>query len=243
LLIAFIMHRRMLLFAVIALAAAALFVRLGFWQLDRLGQRRERNRLLTTRLAAPPAPWSDTTAVRFRRVTLAGVPDYEREIVLVGRSRRGSPGVNLVTPLRLRGSDTAVLVNRGWVYSPDGTTVDHARWREGDTLALEGYVEAFNDPGPGDLPAEQRIARRLSHSATAARFPYPIAPAYVVAVDAGQPSRANTPARPALPSPDEGPHLGYALQWFAFALIAVVGAGIAVWTGRSERRRHFARAP
>jgi surfeit locus 1 family protein len=230
------MPRRMLLFAALAVAGAALFIRLGFWQLDRLGQRRARNALLSARLAAPPARWSDTTAIRYRRVTLSGIPDYDREIVLVGRSRRGSPGVNLVTPVRLPGSDTAVLVNRGWVYSPDGTSVDHARWREGNTLTVEGYVEAFNDPGPGDLPARQPVARRLSHVAAAARFPYPIAPAYVVAVDAGKPPRPDAPVRSRLPTPDDGPHLGYALQWFAFAVIAVVGAGIALRTGRRGQR-------
>src|SRR5688572_8432486 len=126
------MPRRMLLFAALALAGAVLFVRLGFWQLDRLGQRRERNKLLAARMSAEVAPWNDTTALRYRRVRLSGMPDYDREIVLVGRSRGGSPGVNLLTPVRLRGSDTAVLVNRGWVYSPDGASVDHARWREGD---------------------------------------------------------------------------------------------------------------
>jgi surfeit locus 1 family protein len=228
------MPRRMLLFAAFALAGAALFIRLGFWQVDRLDQRRARNRLVATQLAAAPAPWS-TTIARYRRVRLVGSPDYELEIVLVGRSREGSPGVNLVTPLRLPGSDTAVLVNRGWVYSPDATAVDHARWREGDTLAVEGYVEAFTEPGPGDLPAHQRLARRLSHAAVSARFPYPIAPAYVVAIDTGKVPRPDAPARPGLPAPDEGPHLGYAVQWFAFALIAVVGAGIALTTGRRDR--------
>jgi surfeit locus 1 family protein len=230
------MPRRTLAFLAVALLAAALFVRLGFWQLDRLGQRRARNQILASRINAPPAPWSDTTAVRFRRVRISGVPDYEREIVLAGRARRGSPGVNLVTPVRLPASDTAVLVNRGWVYSPDASRVDHSRWREGDTLTVEGYVEAFTAPGPGDLPAHQRLARRLSHEAVSARFPYPIAGAYVVAVDTATASRPDTPARSGVPSPDDGPHLGYALQWFAFAAIAVVGAGIAVATGRRERR-------
>jgi surfeit locus 1 family protein len=175
-------------------------------------------------------------------VRIAGTPDYEREIVLVGRSRGGSPGVNLVTPLRLPGSDTAVLVNRGWVYSPDGTHIDQAAWREerGALLALEGYVEAFAPPGPGDLPAHQWLARRLSHPAVAARMPYPVAPAYVVAIDAGPAQLPDTPVRPKLPTPDDGPHLGYALQWFAFALIAVVGAGIAIATGRRDRATgHF----
>ncbi|MFN2563517.1 MAG: SURF1 family protein [Gemmatimonadaceae bacterium] len=230
------MPRRMLVFAALALAGAALFIRLGFWQLDRLGQRRARNALLSTRLAAPPAQWSDTTAIPYRRVRLSGVPDYDREVVLVGRSRGGSPGVNLVTPLRLRGSDTAVLVNRGWVYSPDGSRVDHARWREGDTLTIEGYVEAFTEPGPGDLPARQWLARRLSYRAVAARFPYPVAPVYVVAVDTSRAARPDAPTRAPRPTPDNGPHLGYALQWFGFALIAVVGTGIAIATGRRQAK-------
>jgi surfeit locus 1 family protein len=229
------MPRRTLLFVALALAGAALFIRLGFWQLDRLRQRRERNALLAERIAAAAAQWSDTTAVRYRRVRLAGKPDYEREIVLVGRSRDGSPGVNLVTPLRIAGSDSAVLVNRGWVYSPDATKVDQTAWAEGEgqILAVEGYVEAFAPPGPGDLPSHQWIARRLSYPAVAARLPYPLAPVYVVAIGTGTPP-IGTPARAGIPTPDDGPHLGYALQWFAFAVIAVVGAGIAVRTGRRD---------
>jgi surfeit locus 1 family protein len=226
------MPRRLVIFAALALAGAALFVRLGFWQLDRLHQRRQRNAVVMARIASPPAEWSalpHDTAARYRRVHVAGAPDYDHEIVLVGRSREESPGVDLVTPLRVAGSDTAVLVNRGWVYSPDATTVDRARWREreGDTLRVDGYVESFTSPGPGDLPAHQWVARRLSHRAVSARLPYPVAPVYVVAVDTGRP-RPDAVARLPIPTPDEGPHLGYALQWFSFAVIAVVGAGIAV---------------
>jgi surfeit locus 1 family protein len=226
----------MVVFAVIALLAAALFVRLGFWQLDRLRQRQERNRLITSRLALPPAQWSDTVAVRYRRVVVEGVFDYPHEIVLVGRSRSGSPGVNLVTPLKRPGNDTAILVNRGWVYSPDAANVDRSRWQEGSARhRIEAYVEAFDPPGAGDLPAQQRVARRLSYAAAQSRFPYPIAPVYLVALDTGKTSRPDAVARLPLPAPDNGPHLGYALQWFAFALIAVVGTGIALATGRRER--------
>src|ERR687885_3074059 len=195
------MPRRLVIFVALALAGAALFVRLGFWQLSRLHQRRQRNALVMARLASPPVEWNalphDTTA-HYRRVRLVGAADYDHETILVGRSRDGSPGVNLVTPLRVPGSDTAVLVNRGWVYSPDATTVDRARWREGDTLRVEGYVEAFTPAGPGDLPAHQWLARRLSHRAVSARLPYPVAPLYVVAVATGTP-RPNTIARLPIP--------------------------------------------
>ena len=35
---------------------------------------------------------------------------------------------------------------------------------------------------------------------------------------------------------DEGPHLGYAIQWFSFAVIALVGAAVAV---RADRRGSY----
>ena len=79
----------------------------------------------------------DTGGAHYRRGAPAiGRFDYEHELVLAGRTRQGSPGVELLTPVRVAGSDTAVLVNRGWVYSPDGATVDHARWREGDSARV-----------------------------------------------------------------------------------------------------------
>src|SRR5919202_1288184 len=98
------MPRRLVIFVALALAGAALFVRLGFWQLSRLHQRRQRNALVMARLASPPVEWNalpHDTAARYRRVRIAGRPDYDHEIVLVGRPREGSPGVNLVTPLRV----------------------------------------------------------------------------------------------------------------------------------------------
>src|SRR5256885_643269 len=117
------MSRRTQLFLVLAFAAAALCVRLGVWQLSRLRQRRAWNAVIAARLAAPPvtptALPADSGAAHYRTVHVAGRPDYAREVVLTNRSRQGSPGVEVLTPVRVAGSDTLLLVDRGWVYSPD----------------------------------------------------------------------------------------------------------------------------
>jgi cytochrome oxidase assembly protein ShyY1 len=42
-----------------------------------------------------------------------------------------------------------------------------------------------------------------------------------------------TPARLAPPALDDGPHLSYAIQWFSFAVIAIVGAGIVAYRART----------
>jgi cytochrome oxidase assembly protein ShyY1 len=52
---------------------------------------------------------------------------------------------------------------------------------------------------------------------------------------AGNQVEVQHPFRVALPPLDEGPHRGYALQWFAFALITIVGTVAAVQRGRRER--------
>jgi surfeit locus 1 family protein len=224
------LSRRTISFVVFAFAVAAGCVRLGFWQLDRLHQRRERNAEISQRLALPPAPAREILRgsgnLGFRRASATGTYDYEHEVVLALRTHEGSPGVNILTPLRLPGSDTALLVNRGWVYSPDGLNVDPTRWRERSDAAIEGYLQSYSsgEPGPARASLKTGAVRRLEHDSLATNLPYPLAPYYFVVQ---QPAvRADsTPVRLTIPPLDEGPHLGYAIQWFSFALIAVVGAG------------------
>src|SRR6185503_16174517 len=90
-----------------------------------------------------------------------------------------SPGVNLLTPIRLPGSDTSILLNRGWVYSGDGATVDLTKWRERDS-AFVGYVEELPSVTGSSYTDRPSVIARLSYGAVAKALPYPIAPLYVV---------------------------------------------------------------
>ena len=233
------------LFVAFAILAAALFVRLGIWQLSRLEERRARNRLVFAQMEAAPvdvgALPKDTALAHYRRVRVVGARDYDHELVYAARTHNGAPGVDLLTPGRIPGSDTAVLVNRGWVYSPDGATVDLAQLRDLDST-FEGYVEEF-PPGPGAAFSNNpRTIARLSHAIVANAIPYPIAPFYVVlgedrVVIADPASKARQPTRIGAPDLDEGPHKSYAFQWFSFALIALIGAGVVITQSRSSGTR------
>jgi surfeit locus 1 family protein len=175
---------------------------------------------------------TDTSAAHYRFATVDGRYDYEHELILSNRTRRGSPGVEILTPVRMPGTDTVVLVNRGWVYSPDGTSVDQAKWRERDTAHVAGYVELFGTDTAITAAANPRVIRRVGRANVTAKLPYPVAPFYLVAV--GDTADLSHPARRDLPVLDDGPHRGYAAQWFSFALIALVGAAI---VARRERIR------
>lgn len=226
------MNRRIIAFVALAIALAAVFVRLGFWQLDRLRQRRSRNAEVAARLAQPVVRIDqlyDTTA--FRRVVVAGTPDYANEIVFTGRSRQGSPGVYILTPMRRATNDTAVVVNRGWVYAPDAATADLSRWRESRGV-YTGYVStlARGAAAPNQHSNERKV-RALTWNGIQALLPYPVAGMYVVSQDS---AGDGTPARLPAPTLDDGPHLSYAIQWFSFAAIALVGAGVVVSRARAQ---------
>ena len=206
----------------IPLLAAAIIavvcVRLGLWQLDRLEQRKARNATIAAAFHEPPMSAELARkggATRFRRVTATGRWDYGRESVVSGRTRNGSPGVHIVTPMIL-GDSEEILVNRGWVYSPDARTIDLPRWREGDRGQFVGYVD--------ELPSALQPSS-------------PARPYVVALADSGsQPAAAGErPVRLPIPAfGDEGPHLSYAVQWFSFAAIALIGTPIVV---RRQRRR------
>ena len=233
------MTTKLKVFVLFALVVAGICVRLGIWQLHRLEERKARNALLSARLSAPPINVRelppDTSEARFRRVRVTGIPDYEHELIHAARSRLGSPGVNLLTPVRIAGSDTAVIVNRGWVYAPDGSTVDHARWHDRDSTFV-GYAVEFPSSGGGTFANKPTVLTRLSYDVVTKAVPYPVSPTYVIALDDGEDTTnaANRIARLPAPALDEGPHFSYAIQWFGFATVALVGAGIVVRQSRGN---------
>jgi surfeit locus 1 family protein len=205
------------------LAAAAIVaagcIWAGIWQLDRLAERKARNATTEAAFRAEPVPVDlvmGDSARRFRRVMARGQWSYAGEIVVPGRSRHGSPGVHIVTPMTLDEGGTSILVNRGWVYSPDARSVDLARWHEGDQGEVIGYVDVL----PLALRRTQASLYVVALADSAAAPP----------TDATRPARLSAP-----PFGEQGPHLGYAVQWFSFAAIALIGAPILVRRQRGRR--------
>jgi surfeit locus 1 family protein len=223
------MPRRIWTFLILAVVMAAGCIRLGIWQLSRLSERRARNRIVEARLAEPivalTALPSDSTS-RMRRASVTGTPDFEHEVILAARSYQGSPGVYVFTPLHVAGRDSAVLVNRGWIYAPDGVSVDLRTWREAAT-SFAGYAELLptaRRARDGVLRGDSRIARELDYATVSSLLPYPVSrlSLWATSPDTTTPGPQRLVRLPP-PALDEGPHLSYAIQWFSFAAIALIG--------------------
>jgi len=231
-------------FAIFAVLVGALCIRLGVWQLDRLEERRARNATVQAQIDRPaldlntdPAPadgWIN------RRLRALGTFDPAHEILLSNRAYSGQAGVHLVTPLILEGGDAAVLVDRGWIPASQALPAARAAFVVRGTIEVTGIGRASQqqpsiallaDPtrGPDSPPLDSW--RFLDLTAIQSQMPYPLLP---VILEASESAGGVSPPKPQSEIDlSEGPHMSYAIQWFAFAAIALLGG--AAWLVRSAR--------
>jgi cytochrome oxidase assembly protein ShyY1 len=240
----FLLRPRWLAGLALVVVVVVSFVRLGFWQLHRLQERHAYERLVATRLAAEPvpvgevlSPATDPANATFRRVTATGTFDPAHEVVLYGRSQDGQTGNHVLTPLRLP-DGSAIAVDRGWVpLAEDSPPVEVAAPPEGE-VRVTGVLfpsEVSDAPATGAPP--QTTFAKADLPRLAAQVPYRLAPDYLLE-SAQSPAQEDLPRFAPLPDPAESPpHLSYAIQWFTFATIAVVGFVVLV---RREYRRTLA---
>jgi surfeit locus 1 family protein len=203
--------------------------RLGVWQVHRLRERRAANKELRAALTQPPVELVSgirlTTDLVNRRVRAVGHYDHVHDVVLRGRAYQGVPGVEIVSPLVLSGGRSAVLVNRGFVPAPDATTADPDTLGEPGEVVVEGIALPM-ETGNG-MPLEhagRTTWARLDAGALRRLLSYSIGEIYLR--EFPDSTKRSFPRRLDPPPLDDGPHLSYSIQWFAFSLIALVFAGI-----------------
>lgn len=232
-----------ILVMIAALVAAAVCVRLGVWQLSRLGEKRALNAALRASQQAParivegePPPAAE---VLDRPLEATGTYDEAHQFLIAGRFHDGEPGVEVVTPLMPEGAATAILVARGWLPSDDASTARPTDYPQPGRRTVRGVVEAIDrgaggpPPRPiGDAAAGLWSLRRLDADSIAHRLPYPVA-GYLVR-ESPAPDLPSLPRRSARQPHDEMVHLGYAIQWFVISLVILGGSAALV---RSRGRR------
>jgi surfeit locus 1 family protein len=232
-----LMTGRWLLKHLLVLMVLIALINLGLWQLRRLEERRTLNRNIAAALEQPPIVLTgevvNPDALHFRRVSVTGTFDNAQVIALRNQSLDNLPGLHLITPLRLSGNDQAVLVDRGWIprgqADPDPASL--IAYDLSGKVTIEGiaYRTQTRSSGwlsPIDPPLKEGQTRlvawfRVDIDRIQEQVPYPLLPIFIK-----QLPDSNT-GPDSLPQPEgvtlnEGPHLGYAVQWFSFAGILVI---------------------
>ena len=197
--------------------------------MSRLRERRAANAVALRARAEPPLRLSlnqrpDSTMLG-RSVTAEGRYDNAHDVVLRGREYDGVPGVEIVSPLVMGDGKTAVLVDRGFLPSPDAVRVNADSFQEPGTRTVAGFLSPISSGGGAPMQHEGRTTwGRLDLAALRTALPYQIYPYFILQLPDSTLPRF--PRRRPPPVLDDGPHLSYAIQWFSFALIALVFAGI-----------------
>ncbi len=210
------------------LAAAlgiALTLALGKWQLNRAAQK-EALQLRLERLSHEPpvqlsAALARPDALELRRVEVRGEFAARETFYVDNRIYQGRVGYYVVTPLRIAGSDTYVLVKRGWVAGTGRREMLPEVETPAGTVTVTGIVMPGRERvmALSDEPAEGRVWQRIDVDLFRQQFPFPLLP--IVVQQTGAADDGLVRDWPPLNLGVER-HKAYALQWFAFAVTLLV---------------------
>ena len=209
------------------LVLVALTVALGNWQRHRAGEKEALAAQYAAAAREPPVAVTgrevDPVRLRFRVVRATGEFDAARQLLIDNKVHAGRPGFHVVTPLKLGAGDRHVLVDRGWVAQAP---------RRADLPQVPPPAGVVTITGSANLPprryvelkadtADGPVWQNLDIDRIAVATGLKLLPIVIEQFDVQLP--ADGLIRD-WPEPDFGveAHLGYMLQWYSLAALAIV---------------------
>ena len=208
--------------------ASLVLVRLGFWQISRYYERQRSNHQYLTQFTAQNMHIDKSgdlpkENLDYRHATVSGIPLPSHAIVRINQYHESELGYNLLVPFKLA-DESLIFVDLGWI--PKNGNEDPKDWQK------------FIEPKPLVVTGILRQSRSV---------PKPSTPGYYVDFDSAQlqsleggkvvpfflqalpgdgyEGKNNTPPIMSFTPVEitDGPHIGYAVQWFAFAVLLLGG--------------------
>jgi surfeit locus 1 family protein len=232
-----------------ALAAFAVLIALGTWQMKRKAWKEALIASLTERLALPPQAlpsakdWAklDRASDEYRQVKFTARFDHAREALVFAaasafRPDVNSPGYWVFTPARLA-DGSMVVVNRGFVPDARRDPQSRPQGQIAEAVEITGALRWPDEPHwftPADDPAHNvwftrdpaGIARAKGLDAKI------VAPFFVEQEAPTPPGGLPQPGKLVVALPDN--HLQYALTWYGLAAVLVGVFGF--WAATAGRR-------
>ena len=212
-----------------ALATILLCIKLGFWQYNKAESKQALQLQLNLRMAEPPVELQseivDLESWRYKRVKVKGFYDVKYQVLLDNQVENTAVGYHVFTPMQIQGSKYFVLINRGWIQgSADRKvpTVDAPTGLqdlEGDIGLPPTKFFTLEEPPTND-GKWQSVWQNIDMQRYAKSVPFKVQP-FVVRMDANSNAGGFVRNWP-MPGERVTKHLGYAYQWFGFALTLFV---------------------
>ena len=208
------------------------FIVLGFWQIDRADQKNVLNSNYTDRqqeaiiVLDKNNVIDEKSSLLWRKVEFEGSFINKQNIILDNQIFNQIAGFNIITPFKIKGSDSLVLVNRGWHPNlKNREMLPIINEISGERL-LQGHIASFPVSGiklgknnietlNSQIFRFQRLdAAELNYFFSAKMMPYMIYLDPIIDKELYGNFK--------LPAPDSQKNYGYAFQWFAFAITLLI---------------------
>jgi surfeit locus 1 family protein len=206
----------------------ALGLALGQWQDRRAAFKTARQDKLTAQSAAAPLVLGPTLVaaapLEYRRVAVTGRFVAQWPLFLNNRPLQGHAGFYLLMPFRIDGSDTHVLVARGWLprTDPKAGSVPAVTTPDG-MVTIEGVVKTglghIMELGVATPVTPGALLQNIELTQLAKASGMTFEPFFIEQVGAAAPNEQLVRDWPA-PSLGVDKHRGYAFQWYALAVMA-----------------------
>jgi surfeit locus 1 family protein len=204
---------------------------LGFWQLDRAGQKRLLQQSFIEKSEQAPVAITDINvsdrSEYYRQIIATGRYDSQRQILLDNQVQAGRPGFHVYTLFEIEGMKEAVLVNRGWVLLGSTRQVlpDIAVGEQ--RITISGRIAQPANPGLlldtviAEQPVWPQVVQHIDYNLLSEILGYPLLSA-VVLLDADIQGGYTRVWQPHFGGFGPERHLGYAVQWFALAITLII---------------------
>ncbi|SDT28048.1 Cytochrome oxidase assembly protein ShyY1 [Pseudarthrobacter equi] len=230
----FLFSSKWLGYLLLAAIFATACVFLGRWQMDRRAETLAEINRVVSNYSATPFPFAAARdqfsqldpAKEWTQVQVQGTYDTDGQRIVRNRPLNGQPGYEVVVPFKLATGET-VIIDRGWLPignnnpgSPDSVPAPPS----GEVTAVVRLKHPEPELNRG-APAGQLASIDLP--TYAAQLGYPVLTGAYGQLASETPAAAEMPVAFPKPSTEEGTHLSYSLQWFAFGVLMFVGFGYA----------------
>ena len=220
----------------VTLLGVGLFVALMVWQIGRAQEKRQLQAEFDGRMNLPPISYTggemDIADKRYRKVRLSGHFMQKGQVLLDNVVYEGRPGYEVMTPFLLDNGE-ALLIDRGWVAQGKRRDVLPDIRVDERPLTVQGWLDHHRSRpvvGGAEVSPEHNARWLYIDLDEYKRYSGLKVPNFVIHLSPESPyGFERTPARY---DANVGMHIGYAIQWGAFALIA---AG--TWLALSFKRR------
>jgi len=208
------------------------FIVLGFWQIDRADQKNVLNSNYTDRqqeaiiVLDKNNVIDEKSSLLWRKVEFEGSFINKQNIILDNQIFNQIAGFNIITPFKIKGSDSLVLVNRGWHPNLKNRETLPIINEISDERILQGHIASFPVSGiklgknnietlNSQIFRFQRLdTAELNYFFSAKMMPYMIYLDPIIDKELYGNFK--------LPAPDSQKNYGYAFQWFAFAITLLI---------------------